>query len=468
MTEIAKQHSIDLKNIQEQMKSFFARKQKVKIYHGSTNSTRAQKFEKDKFVDVSRLDRVIEINTNEQYILVEPNVPMDKLVEATLKYGLVAPVIPEYPGITVGGGIQGGAGESSSFKYGGVHDCCLEYEIVLGNGEVITASPTKNQDLFYGTACSYGSLGVITLIKLMLIPAKNYVHLTYNVTGSLGEMAELVQRKSSNNVDFVDGIIFEKNRGVVMTGNFSDEKALPISTFTKRSDEWFYLHVDNISQKHKIFEEIIPIKDYLFRYDRGAFWGGRDVCSFLKIPFTKFTRWVLNDIFKTRSVYRLLHATNISQRYLIQDLVLPKENLSNFLEFVDSRLNKYPLWICPLLPAKHDKLSPNYISTSLAVNVGIYKEFGHDYSQFLRANRDIEEKVRELRGRKVLYAHAYYSRDEFWEIYDHTWYNTLRDKYFAGSVFPDVYEKTKVSEKYKSSILLGIWNAVRFRKLPVS
>src|SRR3989338_11175995 len=101
MTEIAKQHLIDLKNIQEQMKSFFARKQKVKIYHGSTNSTRAQKFEKDKFVDVSRLDRVIEINTNEQYILVEPNVPMDKLVEATLKNRLIPPVVMEFPGITV-------------------------------------------------------------------------------------------------------------------------------------------------------------------------------------------------------------------------------------------------------------------------------------------------------------------------------------------------------------------------------
>ena len=79
MTEIKQQHSTDVKNIQEQMKSFFARKQKVKIYHGSTNSTRAQKFEKDKFIDVSRLDRVVEININEQYILVEPDVPMDKI-----------------------------------------------------------------------------------------------------------------------------------------------------------------------------------------------------------------------------------------------------------------------------------------------------------------------------------------------------------------------------------------------------
>ena len=74
----------------------------------------------------------------------------------------------------------------------------------------------------------------------------------------------------------------------------------------------------------------------------------------------------------------------------------------------------------------------------------------------------------ELRGRKVLYAHAYYSRDEFWKIYDHAWYNALRAKYFANPVFPDIYDKTKVVGKYKPSIFVGIRNALRSHKLPIS
>jgi FAD/FMN-containing dehydrogenase len=41
---------------------------------------------------------------------------MDKLVKATLKYGLVPPVVTEFPGITVGGAIQGAAAETSSFR----------------------------------------------------------------------------------------------------------------------------------------------------------------------------------------------------------------------------------------------------------------------------------------------------------------------------------------------------------------
>jgi len=136
--------------------------------------------------------------------------------------------------------------------------------------------------------------------------------------------------------------------------------------------------------------------------------------------------------------------------------------------FIDDTLHKYPLWLCPLLPAKNDKLSPNCINSNLTMNVGIYKKFGHNYSHFLQANRDIEHKVRELRGRKVLYAHAYYTRDEFWEIYDHSWYNVLRDKYFANKVFPDIYDKVKVTEKYKPSVIVGLWNALRSKKIPIS
>lgn len=462
------QHASDVEHIRAQMRSFFARGQKVKIYHGTSNSTRAQRFEKDQFVDVSRLDRIIEMHADKHYVLVEPNVPMDKLVEAALQHRLVPPVVPEFPGITVGGAVQGGAGESSSFKYGLFHETCLEYEMVLGNGEKIIASPTQNQDLFYGTACSYGSLGIITLVKLRLIPAKDFVRLTYRALQNLDDAVGLTEREVGGAADFIDGIIFAKNRGVIISGNFSDKTDATIATFRNRSDEWFYLHADNISKRYETYDELIPIRDYLFRYDRGAFWVGRDVCSFLNLPFTRFTRYVLNGILDARSAYRVLHATNISQRYLVQDLILPRESLSSFLQFTDNLLHTYPLWLCPLLPEKNSTLSPTCVNTNLAINVGVYKEFGHDYPRFLEANRDIEQKVAELRGRKVLYAHSYYPRDEFWKIYGEAQYNALRKKYFAARAFPDIYDKTKVVEKYKRSVFTGIWNALRSSTLPTS
>lgn len=68
-------------------------------------------------VDTSAMSRVLKIDTERKTALVEPNVPMDSLVEATLRHGLIPPVVMEFPGITVGGGFAGTSGESSSFRY---------------------------------------------------------------------------------------------------------------------------------------------------------------------------------------------------------------------------------------------------------------------------------------------------------------------------------------------------------------
>ena len=454
------EHKNRVETVSTQMKDFYKKGTKVKIFHGSTNSTRAQNFEKNKYVDVSKLDNIIEINKEEEYVLVEPNVPMDILVGETTKYGLIPPVVMEFPGITVGGGVQGGAGESSSFKYGLFHDICLEYEIVLGNGDIVTASETINKDLFYGTACSYGSLGVITLVKLRLIPVKEFIRIKYYKVSSFEDGVKFIENIVTEDVDVVDAIFFSKDSGVVMVGSFSDQVQLPKNTFSRPSDEWFYLHVDKISKlnTNNSYEEIIPTKEYLFRYDRGGFWMGYHAFRLFHIPFSKLTRRILNRFFHTRTMYRFLHATNLSQRYFVQDISLPKENVVSFLNFANTQLGIYPLWLCPLRPGKQDFLSPNTLLTDLVINVGIWGEIkkARSFEEFLETNRRVENEVKAMKGRKVLYAHAYYSEAEFWSIYNRARYDDLREKYLACKVFPDVYQKTKVSEKYKQSIARGV------------
>lgn len=86
--------------------------------------------------------------------MIEPNVSMDRLVEETLQYGLILPVVIEFPGITVGGGYSGTSGESSSFKHG-FFDKTINYvEMVLANGDVVKISPTENADLPRCSWCS--------------------------------------------------------------------------------------------------------------------------------------------------------------------------------------------------------------------------------------------------------------------------------------------------------------------------
>lgn len=74
------------------------------FHHGLTDSNRQSVFERKKTIDISHLKYVINVNTEARTALVEPNVPMDRLAEMTPKYGLVPPVVMEFPEITVGGG----------------------------------------------------------------------------------------------------------------------------------------------------------------------------------------------------------------------------------------------------------------------------------------------------------------------------------------------------------------------------
>src|SRR2546425_1202368 len=69
--------------------------------------------------------------------------------------------------------------ESMSWRYGGFHDSCLEYEVISGAGEVMTLSEDKDPDLFHMVHGSYGTLGVLSKITFRLVPAKRYVRLEY-------------------------------------------------------------------------------------------------------------------------------------------------------------------------------------------------------------------------------------------------------------------------------------------------
>lgn len=76
------------------------------------------------------------------------------------------------------------------------------------------------------------------------------------------------------------------------------------------------------------------------------------------------------------------------------------------------------------------------------LNVGVWGMGSTDRGEFISQNRLIEQKVSELSGLKCLYAHAYYTEDEFWGIYDRKAYEALREKYNATTL-PTIYDKVK-------------------------
>ncbi|HMI09744.1 MAG TPA: FAD-binding protein [Candidatus Saccharimonadales bacterium] len=433
-------HIAKAKHIQETVKKLAQSGKQAKMFHGSTNSTRPPIDPDLAIIDVSDLNEIIEINIEDGYVITEPNVPLDTLVKATGKFGFTLPMVAEFPGITAGGAAQGGSGESSSHKYGLFSDTCLEYEVILGNGDRVFCSPTKNKDLFQGLACSFGSLGVLTAIKIKIIRSAKYVKLNYYPTENYKETISIVKEHVNKGAEFVDAIQLSKNKGVVVVGEYSHKKVGQVAHFAHAWNEWFYLHVEE-RLAQGIYEEPTPLTDYLFRYDRGGFWVAKYGFRGTKIQFNRMNRFLLSWMFKTRTLFKLLHSSGYSYRYVAQDICLPQETVNKFLEYNDTTTRIYPLWICPLKPTDN-KLAPTALDTKLVINIGIWGEPQETGKDFRTLNRDIENKVHKLGGRKVLYAHAYYTPEEYWTIYDKKWYEKLRKKYHAEVLFPDVYRKT--------------------------
>jgi len=445
------EHNRGVAVIAASVKGFHDRGQPFRIYHGSTNSTRQLRYKRDGVVDVSSLVNVVNVDVFTQTALVEPNVPMDRLIEVTTKYGLLPPVVMEFPGITVGGGFSGQAFESSSFKYGGFDATIDMIEIVLGDGELTTASKTDKPDLLYGAAGSLGTLGVVTLLRICLVPARKYVQLTYQPVSDVHHALRTFEsaRKDSK-LDYMEGVQFGIEEGVVMTGHLTDDAnaCTEIHRFNRASDQYFYIRAKEMMHRKSATTVLVPLVDYLFRYDRGFFWTSEFAFYYFMLPFNRVTRWLLDDLLHTRRGYQALHKSGLGKRYVIQDLLIPWEESTEFVEYAQSIIPGYPLWLCPY---RHDRDPCKVPMTSttpgsekprseMLLDVGVWGQGPRDRSEFINVNRAIERKTHELGGLKVLYAEAFYTEDEFWDIYDRKRYEGIRTKYRAGSL-PNIYAK---------------------------
>lgn len=83
--------------------------------------------------------------------------------------------------------------------------------------------------------------------------------------------------------DYVDGTVYSRSTAVVMTGVLTDEKPISadVQTFSRSWDPWFYMYVEEkVIPNHPgngcELVDYIPIRDYLFRYNWGGFWVGRE------------------------------------------------------------------------------------------------------------------------------------------------------------------------------------------------
>ncbi len=127
-----------------------------------------------------RLNRILEVDTDNQIAIVEPGVITGDFQESLKKHKLMyAPDPASLKFCTIGGNVAECAGGPSAIKYGVTKDSILGLEVVLANGEILTTGCRTEKGvvgydltrLFIG---SEGTLGIITKIITRLLPLPEY------------------------------------------------------------------------------------------------------------------------------------------------------------------------------------------------------------------------------------------------------------------------------------------------------
>jgi hypothetical protein len=229
------------------------------------------------------LNRVVQIDLDTSTAWVEPNVTMDMLVRMTLAYGLIPTVVAASKTTTVADALATPTCESSSFRFG-TFDCAVtSLEAVRRNGQYVMAKfhDCETVDPLFDSAEALHRLALTTLLEIALIPASEYVEISYWPVSSISGAILRMQPKESNSlildrsamdssIDFIESIMFDRFTGVVISGRFTRTIDRP-SNFQFPDSDSFVQHAQSIYETSSYTRgpsvETIPLMAYLFRHD---------------------------------------------------------------------------------------------------------------------------------------------------------------------------------------------------------
>ena len=122
-----------------------------------------------------RMNKVLEVDTENHVAVVQPGVRLNELDEVLAEVGLVYPVYPGEYSASLGGNVNTNAGGMRAVKYGVTRHQVLGLEIVLPGGEVLRTGgkytkATTGYDLTQLVVGSEGTLALVTEATLKLHP----------------------------------------------------------------------------------------------------------------------------------------------------------------------------------------------------------------------------------------------------------------------------------------------------------
>ena len=412
-------------------------------------------------LDVSELGGVIAVNPDARTAVVQGMATYERIVDATLPYGLMPRVVPQLRTITLGGAVTGLGIESTSFRHGLPHESVLEMDVLTGAGEIVTASAEQHADLFAAFPNSYGSLGYALRLTIELQPIAPYIALRHVRFEDLDQLTTTIEQITLDHtydgepVEFLDGVMFDPEQAYLTLGRGVDHVAeaglLSPSDYTGR-----HVYYRSIPERSR---DVLTAYDYLWRWDTDWFWCSRAFGAQHPIVRRLWpSRYRRSDVY--HRLVGLEHRFGVARRIdrlrrkpaherVVQDVELPIEQTADFLRWFDANVAMRPVWLCPL--RLRESGGPGFArewplyplrSGKTYVNVGFWGQV-----PIARADVDgavnirIEQAVAARAGHKSLYSDAYYEEADFYATYGGATYQAAKHTYDPDQRLTGLYEK---------------------------
>jgi len=303
----------------------------VTIRGGGTSLTGSSILSSEGIIlSMSRLDKILEINLEDRYVVAEPGVRLDFLNSELAKYKFFYPPDPASSlAATVGGSISTNAGGLRAVMYGATKEWVMGLEVVIPDGSILqfggkVLKRSSGYDLTALMIGAEGTLGVITkaILKIAPLPEKTgRIMIYYKSIEQAGKaIAEL------------------KKSGITpITAEFLDRISMDAITHTKGikflDGAEYLLIIDITSTEESIDKKIHLAEDILKKTD------------LLDIKIT-IDPVEMDAMYQAR---KGLYSSQLGEREIpgemvvIGDIVVPAHNLPNTLREAKKKVEEYGL-----------------------------------------------------------------------------------------------------------------------------
>ena len=277
---------------------------------------------------------------------------------------------------------------------------------------------------------SFGTLGILSRLKLRLMPAGPFVKVTYERHGTLAAYKAAIWRVfRGGGADFMDGFIHSASEYVLCLGEFVDT-----APYASRYD-WMKIYYRSTRERR---EDYLRTEDYFFRYDRGV--TNVHPKSFLgRLLFGK----LLGSSQLLWLAERLRWLLPARRPPVTLDVFVPFSRVDAFLGWYKDEFRHFPLWCVPyrrvrdyewIAPAFYEGL-PDELFFDLAI-YGMKQRGDRNYYKVM------EDELLAIGGIKTLIAHNYYSEEDFWKTWNRASHDRVKRVTDPDNVFRDLYTKT--------------------------